>query len=822
MIGKKAEVVLNRALGIAVDRHHEFFTIEHVLLSLLSENEIKQTIESCSKKEPIASSSGVKGVLERISESLDAYLTKEVPLAPRNEKTGEADASKPEFENPVATLGVQRLVQRALLQVQSSGKGEIQPVDLFIAIFQAKDSWALYTLQQQSVDRLDVLNFVSHGLSGETSGDAEDKDGASGSAKESARAGQGDALSQYTVNLNELAKNGKLDPLVGRKLELDRVIQTLCRRRKNNPLLVGEAGVGKTALAEGLAQRIVNKEVPDLLENAVIYSLDLGALLAGTKFRGDFEQRMKKVIQALEVKHERGNFPVLFIDEIHTIVGAGSVNGGTVDAANLLKPMLARGEVRCFGSTTFAEYRTVFAKDQALSRRFQKIDVVEPTVEETIQILSGLKPQFETYHGVTYAPEAIRMAVDLSVKHITDRFLPDKAIDIIDEAGAKERIKRNQRNASLSADAEVELVSEVSANDIEEMVAQMARIPAKTVNVNQKDRLQSLDRNLKLTLFGQDHAVQKLVSAIRLARSGLRSGDKPIGSFLFCGPTGVGKTELSKQLAQHMGVSFLRFDMSEYMEAHTVSRLIGAPPGYVGFEQAGLLTDAATKNPHSVILLDEIEKAHPSIWNILLQVMDHGFLTDNNGKKADFRNVILIMTSNVGSRDSERRSLGFSDELGGSSAAQRELERVFSPEFRNRLDSIIFFNPLDPRTMEQVVSKQLLELEHLLLAKGIEIEFDSAVRDWLSVKGYDRKMGARPLARLIQDEIKRPLSEEILFGKLENGGVVKVSVKEDKPSFEMIPKPAQGLHSDKEAKMSDSKIDLDKLVNPEGSETVEG
>jgi ATP-dependent Clp protease ATP-binding subunit ClpA len=483
----------------------------------------------------------------------------------------------------------------------------------------------------------------------------------------------------------------------------------------------------------------------------------------------------------------------LFIDEIHTIVGAGSVNGGTVDAANLLKPMLARGEIRCFGSTTFQEYRAVFAKDQALSRRFQKIDVNEPTQDEAIQILGGLKKQFEEHHGVTYTNEAIKAAVELSVKHLTDRFLPDKAIDVIDEVGAKMRIKRAHAAAAAQAknaesddthEHDIENAPyEITSIDVEEMISQMARIPAKTVNNNQKDRLQSLDKNLKLTIFGQDHAVDKIVSSIRLARSGLRSGDKPIGSFLFCGPTGVGKTELAKQLSQHMGVAFLRFDMSEYMEQHTVSRLIGAPPGYVGFEQAGLLTDAATKNPHSVVLLDEIEKAHPSVWNILLQVMDHGFLTDNNGKKADFRNVILIMTSNVGSRDSERRTLGFMDELGGSGAAQKELERVFSPEFRNRLDSVVFFNALDSKMMEQVVNKQLVELEHLLLAKNIEVDIDEKVRAWLAVKGFDRKMGARPLARVIQDEIKRPLSEEILFGKLEKGGAVRVVLKDDKVQF---------------------------------------
>ena len=750
MIGKKAELVLNRALASAVEKKHEFLTLEHVMISLLDENEVKQTLLHC------------KGNIEKLREDLGAYLIKEVPLAPENEKG--------ENENPIATLGVQRLVQRALFQVQSSGKNEINPIDLFIAIFQAKDSWTLYLLNQQGVDRLDVVSFVSHGITNdENSSEGKLPNPETGGGKdESSRAAMNDSLSQFTVNLNDRARAGKLDPMIGRKNELDRVIQTLCRRRKNNPLLVGEAGVGKTAIAEGLAERIVKGEVPDHLKEAVIYSLDLGSLLAGTKFRGDFEQRMKRVIQALEVKHERGAFPVLFIDEIHTIVGAGSVNGGTVDAANLLKPLLARGEIRVFGSTTFQEYRTVFAKDQALSRRFQKIDVVEPSQDETIQILHGLKPQFEQHHGLTYTNDAIKTAVELSVKHLTDRFLPDKAIDVMDEVGSKLKIAKK---------------TEVTANDVEEMIAQMARIPAKTVNTNQKDRLQSLDKNLKLTIFGQDNAVDKTVSSIRLARSGLRSGDKPIGAFLFCGPTGVGKTELSKQLASHLGVAFLRFDMSEYMEQHTVSRLIGAPPGYVGFEQAGLLTDAVTKNPHSIVLLDEIEKAHPSVWNILLQVMDHGFLTDNNGKKADFRNVILIMTSNVGSRDSERRSVGFTSEFGGSGASQKELERVFSPEFRNRLDSIVFFNPLNMSMMEQVVSKQLVELEHLLLAKNIEVEFDPEVRTWLSKKGFDPKMGARPLGRLIQDEIKRPLSEEILFGKLENGGAVRVCLKDDKLQF---------------------------------------
>ncbi len=748
MIGKKAELVLNRALAYAVEKKHEFLTLEHVFHSLLDDLEVKQILQHC-KANP-----------EKMKEDVTAYLQREIPIATESENESE----KSDAGTPIATLGVQRLVQRAMFHVQSAGKSEITPADLLVAVFQAKDSWSLYLLTQQGVDRLDVVSFISHG--GLESDSTEENLPPQEASDDNSRSTMNDALSLFTVNLNERARNGKLDPMIGRKMELDRVIQTLCRRRKNNPLLVGEAGVGKTAIAEGLAERIVKGDVPEHLENAVIYSLDLGSLLAGTKFRGDFEQRMKRVIQQLEGKHERGSFPVLFIDEIHTIIGAGSVNGGTIDAANLLKPLLARGEIRVMGSTTFNEYRNVFAKDQALSRRFQKIDVVEPTQDETIQILNGLKSQFESHHGLTYTLDAIKTAVELSVKHLTDRFLPDKAIDVIDEVGSRNRIAKK---------------SEVTAADVEEMIAQMARIPTKNVSSTQKDRLHSLDKNLKITIFGQNHAIDKVVSSIRLARSGLRSGDKPIGAFLFCGPTGVGKTELSKQIASQMGVAFLRFDMSEYMEQHTVSRLIGAPPGYVGFEQAGLLTDAVSKNPHSVVLLDEIEKAHPSVWNILLQVMDHGFLTDNNGKKADFRNVILVMTSNVGSRDSERRTVGFTSDLGGVSAAQKEMERTFSPEFRNRLDSIIFFNPLTIPMMEQVVSKQLVELEHLLLEKNIEIEFDQDVRTWLTTKGFDPKMGARPLARLIQDEIKRPLSEEILFGKLEKGGAVRVCLKDDRP-----------------------------------------
>jgi ATP-dependent Clp protease ATP-binding subunit ClpA len=554
------------------------------------------------------------------------------------------------------------------------------------------------------------------------------------------------------------------------------MVQVLCRRRKNNPLLVGDAGVGKTALAEGLAQRVVEGEVPEILKDAVIYSLDMGTLLAGAKFRGDFEQRLKRVIQSLEKKAQLGNQPILFIDEIHTIIGAGAVSGGALDAANMLKPFLSQGEIKCIGSTTHQEFRNVFEKDHALARRFQKIDVVEPSLDETIKILDGLKKHFEKHHQVEYTPEAIRSSAELASKHLVDRKLPDKAIDVMDEAGARARLKHQ---------------SMIDTAAIEEVIALMARIPARSVNTSQKTRLKNLDRDLKLSIFGQNEAVDALTSAIRLARSGLRTGDRPIGCFLFCGPTGVGKTELSKQLAHCMGVPFQRFDMSEYSEKHTVSRLIGAPPGYVGFEQAGMLTDALLKNPHSVVLLDEIEKAHSDIWNILLQVMDNGFLTDNNGRKADFRNSVLIMTSNVGSREFERKPLGFSNSDNGDAkthAAKKAVESTFSPEFRNRLDSIVFFHSLDPMVVAQVVGKQLLELESLLLAKNVEIEFCPEVRDWLAEKGYDKTMGARPLARLIQDKIKRPLAEEILFGKLENGGHVRVVLKEGELSFEIVAK----------------------------------
>jgi ATP-dependent Clp protease ATP-binding subunit ClpA len=770
MIGKRAEEVLNRAVRFAFERRQEYFTLEHVLLSLLEETDILDMVRACGGKD------------DEMRRSLEDYLDREVPKRAQAEdddpdtdedEDSESQANRAAEQHPVATLSIQRLIQRALFQVQSSGKDEIQPKDLFVALFQAKDSYALHLLTQQGVERLEVIKIISHGSEESASEEKQERPPAQGSGEKSVS----DALENYTLHLNREAKKGKIDPLVGRAPELERMIQTLGRRRKNNPLLVGEAGVGKTAIVEGLADRIVQGAVPEFLKSAEVYSLDMGSLLAGAKFRGDFEQRLKKVLKALQAKRESGSYPILFVDEIHTLVGAGAVSGSVLDAANLLKPYLSRGDLQCIGSTTYNEYRTVFEKDHALARRFQKIDVNEPSTEEAIQILQGLKPKFEEHHQVNYTPEAIRGAVELAVKHINDRFLPDKAIDVLDEVGARTKIQKSG--------------PEVGLEQVEEMVAKIARIPARSVSVNQKTRLKNLERDLKLAIFGQDSAIESIVTQVRLARSGLRTGDKPIGAFLFCGPTGVGKTELTKQLAASMGIPLLRYDMSEYMEKHTVSRLIGAPPGYVGFEQAGMLTDAVNKNPSSVILLDEIEKAHPDLWNILLQIMDHGTLTDNNGKKADFRNTVIIMTSNVGARDAERRPLGMNASRDRSSVTSKEVERTFSPEFRNRLDAIVYFKPLDPITIGQVVGKQLVELETQLLAKNIEIEVTSDAREWLGTHGYDPSMGARPMARLIQEKIKRPLSEEILFGKLEHGGKVRVDVERGEFVFSYTPSPTE-------------------------------
>lgn len=775
MIGKRAESVINKAVSFAMEHAHEYFTLEHVLWSLVKEEDVADVIEQAG------------GDSRELLEKLESYLLREIPRM--------SDGSSPAGEQPVATLAVQRLIQRALFQVQSSGKDEIKPLDLLVAMFQAKDSQALYLLNKQGLDRLKIIEIVAHGVRSTQRNEDERSEGDDESESQNSRGRSGgrsggrmasDPLKEFAVNLNERAKKGKIDPIFGRDSEIERMIQILSRRQKNNPLLVGEAGVGKTALAEGLASRIVEGTVPPVLKNATIYALDFGTLVAGAKFRGDFEQRLKKVLEAVEGLKERGEQPILFIDEIHTMIGAGSVSGNSLDAANLLKPALARGELRCIGSTTYTEFRNVFEKDAALTRRFQKVDVNEPSQEDAIRILHGLKGRFETFHGVTYSDEAIRSAVELSVKHLTDRFLPDKAIDLMDEAGAKKQLLTRASLGAVEAagDSDSEPPT-ISTNDIEELVAQIARIPARSVSSSQKERLKTLDKDLKLSIFGQDEAIEKITAAIRLARSGLRSGEKPVGSFLFCGPTGVGKTELSKQLAHALGVPFLRYDMSEYAERHTVSRLIGAPPGYVGFDQQGMLTSAVQKNPYAVVLLDEIEKAHPEIWNILLQVMDHGVLTDTQGRKVDFKNVILLLTSNVGSRDMEKRSLGLA--MGGApvgrSGAEKAVEQTFSPEFRNRLDAIIYFNSLDPITIGHIVGKNIVELESQLLAKKVDLEIDSEVRTWLAEKGFDRLLGARPLQRLIQEEIKKPLSEHILFGELEDGGFVKVFMKEGKIAF---------------------------------------
>jgi ATP-dependent Clp protease ATP-binding subunit ClpA len=674
------------------------------------------------------------------------------------------------------TLGFQRVLQRAVYHVQSSGRKEVTGANVLVAIFGEKDSHAVYYLNQQDVTRLDVVNYLSHGiakLGGEESQGHEDGTRAEPGESE----GKGDALAEYASNLNELALAGKIDPLVGRADEVERTIQVLCRRRKNNPLYVGEAGVGKTALAEGLAKRIVDGDIPDVLADATIYALDLGALVAGTKYRGDFEKRLKAVLAAMR------KIPgaVLFIDEIHTIIGAGSASGGTMDASNLIKPALASGELRCIGSTTFQEYRGIFEKDRALARRFQKIDIVEPTVGEAVEILHGLRPKYEAHHGVSYADDALQAAVDLSVKHIGDRLLPDKAIDVIDEAGARQRMLPIDQRKSM-----------IDVEEVETIVAKMARIPAKQVSASDKDVLQHLERNLKMVIFGQDPAIGTLTSAIKLARSGLGNPDKPIGNFLFAGPTGVGKTEVTKQLALQLGIELVRFDMSEYMEPHSVSRLIGAPPGYVGFDQGGLLTEKIVKTPHCVLLLDEVEKAHPDIFNILLQVMDRGVLTDTNGREANFRNVILVMTTNAGAALAARRSIGFTQQ-DHSTDAMEVIRKSFSPEFRNRLDAVVQFQALGMDHILRVVDKFLIELEAQLHEKNVSLSATTEAREWLAQHGFDPLMGARPMARVIQDKVKRPLADELLFGKLVRGGRVSIEVKDGELAVDSQPEPEKLL-----------------------------
>jgi ATP-dependent Clp protease ATP-binding subunit ClpA len=663
------------------------------------------------------------------------------------------------------TLGFQRVLQRAVFHVQASDKKEVTGANLFVALFSEQDSHAVYLLNKQDISRLDVVNFLAHGIS-----KAEhEHEHSVGHRREPGHpdSDTGNPLEKFATNLNEQALQGRIDPLIGRELEVERTIQTLCRRRKNNPLLVGEAGVGKTAIAEGLAKKIVEENVPDILKNSVIYSLDMGALVAGTKYRGDFEKRLKTLINQLKKEPEA----ILFIDEIHTLIGAGSASGGVMDASNLLKPALAAGQLRCIGSTTYQEYRGVFEKDHALARRFQKVDVLEPSVEDTILILKGLKSRFEDHHDVKYSADALRLAAELSARYITDRHLPDKAIDVIDEAGAKQRMTAEHERKTI-----------IDSAEIEEIVSKIAKVPAKSVSTNDKDKLANLEKNLKMLVFGQDEAINALASAIKLSRAGLRDTQKTIGSFLFSGPTGVGKTEVTRQLAKVLGVELIRFDMSEYMERHTVSRLIGAPPGYVGFDQGGLLTEQITKNPHAVLLLDELEKAHPDVFNLLLQVMDHGTLTDNNGRKADFRNIILVMTTNAGAEEGSRASIGFTHQ-DHATDSMKVIEKGFSPEFRNRLDAIIQFKPLDISIVGHVVDKFIFELEALLADKQVTLSLDSEARLWLAEHGCDLKMGARPMARLIQEKIKKPLANDLLFGKLAQGGHVTIQVVDKELSF---------------------------------------
>jgi ATP-dependent Clp protease ATP-binding subunit ClpA len=752
MFSKDLEQTIGQCYKRAREARHEFMTVEHLLLALLDNPSAEAVLKAIGADFP------------RLRHELDKAI-----------ETSVAKLADDDGRDTQPTLGFQRVLQRAVYHVQSSGKKEVTGANVLVAIYGEKDSHAVYFLNQQDVTRLDVVNYLSHGITRQGEGDEsqgqdESKQGEEGEHK-------GDALAEFASNLNDLALAGKIDPLVGRADEVERTIQVLCRRRKNNPLYVGEAGVGKTALAEGLAKRIVEGNVPEVLADAVIYALDLGALVAGTKYRGDFEKRLKAVLAQLK-KHPGA---ILFIDEIHTIIGAGSASGGTMDASNLIKPVLASGELRCIGSTTFQEYRGIFEKDRALARRFQKIDIVEPTVGETVEILQGLKPRYESHHGVVYADEALQAAVDLSVKHIGDRLLPDKAIDVIDEAGARQRLLPAAVRKSL-----------IDVEEIEHIVAKMARIPTKQVSASDKDVLKNLDRNLKMVIFGQDPAIDTLVSAIKLARSGLGNPDKPIGNFLFSGPTGVGKTEVTRQLALQLGIELVRFDMSEYMEPHSVSRLIGAPPGYVGFDQGGLLTEKIVKTPHCVLLLDEVEKAHPDIFNILLQVMDRGVLTDTNGREANFKNVILVMTTNAGAAQASRRTIGFTKQ-DHSTDAMEVIRRAFSPEFRNRLDAVVQFQALGFEHILRVVDKFLIELEVQLHDKNVSLSATPAARDWLAQHGFDPLMGARPMARVIQEKIKRPLADELLFGKLVGGGRVSIDVVDGELKVEASPEPEKLL-----------------------------
>jgi ATP-dependent Clp protease ATP-binding subunit ClpA len=739
VLSNELETCINKAFHEARAGRHEFLTVEHLLHAILQTPKVREVLRACGAES------------DRLSTELHAHIEASTPRL----KAGEDREVQP-------TLGFQRVLQRAVFHVQSSGRKEVGVANVLIAIFSEKQSHAVFLLGKEGVSRLDVVNFVAHGAPKDGE-EKSDKEEAAAPGADPREADGGSALEKYATNLNQRAEAGKIDPLIGRHMEVERTIEILCRRRKNNPLFVGEAGVGKTAIAEGLARRIVEGQVPEVLAGATIWSLDMGSLIAGTKYRGDFEKRLKSVLA--ELRKQPG--AILFIDEIHTVIGAGAASGGVMDASNLIKPVLSNGELRCIGSTTYAEYRGIFEKDHALARRFQKIDVVEPSVAETIEILKGLRSRFEEHHQVTYTEDALKVAAELAARHINERHLPDKAIDVIDEAGARLRLQPAASRETV-----------VDVRHIEDVVARIARIPPKTVSSNDKETLRNLERNLKLVIFGQDKAVETLSAAIKMSRSGLGDERKPVGNFLFAGPTGVGKTEVTRQLAIALGIEFIRFDMSEYMERHTVSRLIGAPPGYVGFDQGGLLTEAIAKHPHAVLLLDEIEKAHPDVFNLLLQVMDHGTLTDNNGRKADFRKVIMVMTTNAGAADMARASIGFTQQDNATDGMEA-IKRLFSPEFRNRLDAVIQFNGLDERTIERVVEKLLVEFEAQLEAKRVVVHMDDAARSWVAHKGYDPKMGARPMARVIQEHIKRPLAEELLFGKLVDGGQVRISVKAD-------------------------------------------
>ncbi|PMH44973.1 ATP-dependent Clp protease ATP-binding subunit ClpA [Vibrio sp. 10N.286.49.B3] len=753
MLNKELETSLNGAFSRARDKRHEFMTVEHLLLALLENDAAKEALSAC------------KADLAALSSELDIFIDQTTPLIPEKDENRETQP----------TLSFQRVLQRAVFHVQSSGRSEVTGANVLVAIFSEQESHAAYLLKKNDISRLDIVNFISHGIGKGSSNESAPESFNTESAEET---NSEDRLENFATNLNDVAKNGNIDPLIGRDQELERTIQVLCRRRKNNPLLVGEAGVGKTAIAEGLAWRIVEGQVPEIIKSSIIYSLDIGSLLAGTKYRGDFEKRFKSILKQLEKEDDA----ILFIDEIHTIIGAGAASGGQVDAANLIKPLLSSGKLRCIGSTTYQEYNSIFEKERALSRRFQKIDVIEPSLDDTTKILIGLKPKYEAHHEVRYTNKALRAAVELSAKYINERHLPDKAIDVIDEAGARSRLAPASRRKKT-----------VGVADIEAMVAKMARIPEKSVSSSDKDILKRLDKKMKMLVFGQDPAIDVLSEAIKLTRAGLGADNKPVGSFLFAGPTGVGKTEVTVQLSKLLGIELLRFDMSEYGERHSVSRLIGAPPGYVGYDQGGLLTDAVIKNPHSVVLLDEIEKAHPDIFNLLLQVMDNGTLTDNNGRKADFRNVILVMTTNAGVTETEKQSIGLIQQ-DHSPDAMAEIKKVFTPEFRNRLDNIIWFNSLDQNVIHQVVDKFIVELQVQLDARGVSLEVSEDARQWLAAKGYDKTMGARPMGRVIQEQLKKPLANELLFGSLVDGGTVVVSLSDNELVFEYVGAKEAALH----------------------------